>query len=352
VRLRLFLLSACALAVPAFAVTALPAAASSCAGLPKHTAIPVVDVANVVRPPQVGYLAADLVRYHVTGHQAIVVATVPNLGGDDVASYATRLFDCWGIGDADSDNGVLILVAMREHRVRIELGAGLTGDLTEADLDAAIRTMTGPLRSGDVGGALRAGAVAVADKLGEPLPDTEHDPTGAGTGGAGQSDDVTPSDVTDATSGDGPSGSAPYVDAPGFGPFADSGNGSGFGAFAFIPVFLVLGLLVTVLRAVTRGGVGPSSGGAWRGGFPRYGGAWGGGSLLHGGYWQDSGGSRAGSFGSFGGGSDSDSGSGSSGSSFGGGSSSGGSSGGSSSGSSGGSFGGGSSGGGGASGSW
>lgn len=323
-RRRLAVLAACLFA----ALVAVPAsAAGACDGLPKHTPLPVVDTAKVVRPQQLGYLAADLVRYHVDGHAAIVAATVPNLGGDDVSSYAHRLFGCWGIGDADSDNGVLILVAMREHRVRIELGAGLSNRLGEDDLDRAIATMTAPLRAGDVGGALRSGAASVAEALGTPLPDTEHDAAGA-TPPPDQVDDVTDAsgDATQVPSGT-------YVDTRGFGPFDDSGGGSG--AFALVPVAIVIGLVGTVVSAVRRGVGGGSTwgngpGGTWPGGGSRYGGMWGGGTMLHRGMWNDA---------PFGG---------SSGSA---GMSSGGSSGMSSSGG-GGSFGGGSGGGGGASGSW
>jgi uncharacterized protein len=337
---RLRLLGLAALTAAAACVTAAgpaAAAAPSCAGLPKHTALPVVDTANVVKPEALGYLAADLVRYHVTGHEAIVVTTVPDLGGDDVASYARRLFDCWGVGDADSDNGVLILVSMREHRLRIELGAGLESRVSEEALERALDTMVAPMRKGDVGGALRAAAVSIAKTLGTELPDTQHNPT-AGLG-LPSGVPTAPGDVSDATDGsDATDVEFPYApygpNGPeGFGPYGDGGSDSpGSGFVALVPLLIGVGLVSTIVRAVVRGG---SSGGGhstWRGGFPGSGyrsGMWGSGSVFHGGGWSDSGSSGSSSFGS-----------GSSGSS------------GSSGGSSGGSFGGGSGGGGGASGSW
>lgn len=324
-RARLLVLAACAAAaIGGFPATASasatpPQAAPSCAGLPKHTAIPVVDAAHVVKPEAMAYLAADLMRFRFAGDAAVVAATVPDLGGDDVASYARRLFDCWGVGDKDKDNGVLILVAMREHRVRIELGAGLAERIPQEQLDLALETMTAPLRAGDVGAALRAASEAVAQDLGGELPDTQHEVAGAvATGGQNGGDTV--DDVSDI-----PGVTNPAPDQDAFG----SPDSSGSALAGLLPILLFVGFLGTVLRALFRGGLGGSTvfgGSTWRGGFPRYGG-WGGGTMYHGGGWHDSG--SIGSSGS----------SGPSGSS-------------SSSGSSGGSFGGGSSGGGGASGSW
>jgi uncharacterized protein len=323
VRLRLLVLAGCAIVgIGAYPATAAP----SCAGLPKHSAIPVVDAANVIPPEAEAFLAADLMRFHAEGHEVIVAATVPNLGGDDVASYARRLFDCWGVGDADSDNGVLVLVAMKERRARIEVGAGLEEQLAAPELDAALTALAGPMRAGDVGGGLRAAAASVADGLGGELPDTR------------ALVNATTPPVGDVTDGAVPSFALPEGYQPDT--YAPSGNG-GSGLAAAIPILVVVGLLGTLLRALFRGGFGSGGGGStWGGGFPRYGGRWGGPAVLRHGGWSGwgsgvSGGPGIGGMGSSGMGSGS----------MGSGGGSGGSSGGSG-------FGGGSGGGGGASGSW
>lgn len=328
-RLRLLVLALCA----GLAGGGTAAAAPGCAGLPKHSRIPVVDAANVVPPEDEAWLAADLLRHHISGHEAIVAVTVPNLGGDDVSSYTKRLFDCWGVGDAQSDNGVLILVAMAERRVRIELGAGLEGRLTDAQLESALDQMVAPLRAGKVGAALRAAAVEVVRDLGGELPDTKANRPGTGTRPT-----TAPGDVQD-TSGDGnalPIDDLPIAIEPG-GPFGPSDGGAS-GLATLVPVLFVIGIVVSVVRAVIRGaGFGSFGGSTWRGGFPHHGAGWDSASLLRGGAWHRSGSPSPGF----------DDGGWSGGSSFG---SSGGSSG--SSGGSDSSFGGGSSGGGGASGSW
>ena len=304
------------------------AGAADCTGLPKHSNVPVVDAANVVPSAAEAYLVADLLRHQMAGNEVIVAVTVRTLGGDDVSSYARRLFDCWGIGDATSDNGILILVAIREQRVRIEAGAGFEGRLTEEQLHAAIDEMVVPLRKGDVGAGLRAAAVSVAAQLGGELPDTE-----AGTGGSVPS--ANPGDVEDGGT-ELPPGLDDELFDPIAGPYGsepDSFNGLG----ALAVVVIVVGTITMVVRAMVKGFGGNGGGSVWRGGFPGPGaGGWGTPSMLRGGAWHMA---------------DAPSTSWSSGSSWSGGSSSGSSGGGSDS-SGGSSFGGGSSGGGGASGSW
>lgn len=326
--------------VATLAVPAAAAAAPSCAGLPRHANLPVVDTANVLDPQKRAYLTGDLMRFTMTSNVAVVAATVPDLGGDDVAAYARRLFDCWGIGDADSDRGVLILAAMRERRVRIELGRGITGEIDQAELGGAVAAMTAPMRAGNVAGAFRAAAVKIAAAVGQPLPDLERL---VNTGGAEGLEglDIPPGIFPSAV----PHDALPSLDPDdlpnGANPFRDSPVGDG----SWIPKVaigvIVLGVVMTLAKALLGGVRGAMGGGsAWRGGFPVFGGSrsgWNDPNLLNNGQWSQ--GSWVGPSGSSASSaplaSSSSSGSGSSSSS-----------------SSGSSFGGGSSGGGGASGSW
>ena len=62
----------------------------------------------------------------------LVVATVKSLQGSDIETYANQLFRFWKLGEAKKNNGVLLLVAPKEHKVRIEVGYGLEGTLTDA----------------------------------------------------------------------------------------------------------------------------------------------------------------------------------------------------------------------------
>jgi uncharacterized protein len=61
----------------------------------------------------------------------IVAVTVPDLGGTTIEDYAVRLFEQWGIGKSEDDNGVLLIMALEEREVRIEVGYGLEGAITD-----------------------------------------------------------------------------------------------------------------------------------------------------------------------------------------------------------------------------
>lgn len=68
--------------------------------------------------------------YHKTTAQAVVV-TVDNMGGEVIENYAIKLARQWGIGDAEKNNGILLLLAVEEREVRIEVGRGLEGAITD-----------------------------------------------------------------------------------------------------------------------------------------------------------------------------------------------------------------------------
>lgn len=79
----------------------------------------------------------------VSGIQVSVV-TVKSLGGDTIENYAVQLFQEWGIGRAKRDTGVLLLVAPNEREVKIEVGYGLEGDLTDIQSGIIIRNIIIP----------------------------------------------------------------------------------------------------------------------------------------------------------------------------------------------------------------
>ncbi|NND90992.1 MAG: TPM domain-containing protein [Granulosicoccus sp.] len=92
----------------------------------------VVDLAGLLDDTRETTLTARLEAHEVATSNQVVVATVPSLDGNDVADYANRLARFWKIGTADNDNGVLLLVAPSERKVRIEVGYGLEGALTDS----------------------------------------------------------------------------------------------------------------------------------------------------------------------------------------------------------------------------
>lgn len=89
---------------------------------------PVYDGANILSPDTVAKLDGELRAYNAQTGRAIIVATVPSLGGASIETYATTLFtDKWGIGGEKRDTGLLLLIAPNERKVRIEVGYGLHG---------------------------------------------------------------------------------------------------------------------------------------------------------------------------------------------------------------------------------
>jgi uncharacterized protein len=86
----------------------------------------------------------------------LVVATVASLGGQEIEPYANDLFRHWKLGAAAKNNGVLFLVAPKEHRVRIEVGYGLEGTLTDAVSKIIIANVATPrFKAGDFDGGVR-----------------------------------------------------------------------------------------------------------------------------------------------------------------------------------------------------
>jgi len=95
------------------------------------------DLANVLSPEQKEILEERLVAFDDSTSNQIAIVTIPTLGDYDIESYANKLFRTWGIGTAKHDNGILILVAVNDHQMRIEVGRGLEGpipDVTAKDI--------------------------------------------------------------------------------------------------------------------------------------------------------------------------------------------------------------------------
>src|SRR3984893_2656165 len=85
----------------------------------------------------------------------LVVATVKSLQGSDIETYANQLFRTWKLGQAQKNNGVLLLVAPAEHKVRIEVGYGLEATLTDALSSVIISSALFPrFKATDYSGAI------------------------------------------------------------------------------------------------------------------------------------------------------------------------------------------------------
>lgn len=152
--------TAALLAMILILAVALPAAAALDYPRPKG---PVGDYAGVIPAnyqKRIAEVATEL--WQKTG-AAVVVATIPELGGESIEEAAVQLFKKWGIGAKGTDEGLLILVSVRERRLRIEVGYGLEGVITDA-MAGAIRdqAMVPYLKKGQWGPGFLAGVSAAA----------------------------------------------------------------------------------------------------------------------------------------------------------------------------------------------
>jgi uncharacterized protein len=163
----------------------------------KQVAVPamksrVVDLANTLKAGEAEALRGDIATLQAGTQAQLAVLIVPTTGEDTIEQYATRVFAQWKLGREEEDDGVLLLVALKDRKMRIEVGTGLEGTVTDIQAARIIdREMTPRFRNGDFAGGIQAAVGALsrlidppalkppADATGDPLPfDT---PSGAVT---------------------------------------------------------------------------------------------------------------------------------------------------------------------------
>ncbi len=130
------------------------------------------DFAGVLTPDEERALTALVQEVEDATTAEIAVATVTSLDGMAVEEYATRLFEAWGVGQAEKDNGVLIVVAPAEREMRIEVGYGLEGVLPDGLAGQIIReTFLPKFRDNQYGAGIVEGTTRVAAivRRNEPL---------------------------------------------------------------------------------------------------------------------------------------------------------------------------------------
>jgi uncharacterized protein len=133
-------------------------------------------------PPQGGYMVHDeahvlsqqdkaMLEYLVKAEEdstsnQIAVLIVPSLEGDDIDSYGNRVYNEWKLGQSKRDNGVLFLVAIEDRKMRMEVGRGLEGVLTDAQASRIDRNRVAPyFRQGDYASGVKAGVVAIIQTI-------------------------------------------------------------------------------------------------------------------------------------------------------------------------------------------
>jgi uncharacterized protein len=155
-----------------FALAAVPALAAQNAldaGMPPFPALtgPVVDEAHLLPPDVLSQLSQKLAAYADANGTQVVVVTLPTLNGQSIEYYGYQLGRHWGIGQKGKNNGVLLIVDAGEKQMRIEVGYGLEGTLTDAQSILIIHDVIAPhFRHGDFAGGITAGTDAILSVLG------------------------------------------------------------------------------------------------------------------------------------------------------------------------------------------
>jgi uncharacterized protein len=126
----------------------------------------VVDNAHLLSPEQVADLTGKSEALEAQTKRQFVVATIPSLQGRTIEDYGYRLGRSWGIGQKGKDDGVILLVAPNEKKVRIETGYGARVFLTDAVSSLIVREAILPkFKAGDMGGGIVAGADQIIKQM-------------------------------------------------------------------------------------------------------------------------------------------------------------------------------------------
>ncbi len=148
-------------------ILGLALAALLCVAVQAQSAIPrndgwVTDLAGFLSPQQEQALEALMESYRQGSGQEIALLTVPDLGGRSLENFALEVSRGWELGEQGKNNGALLLVAKKERKIRIEVGRGLEGTITDSISGRIIRDVISPeFKRGRSYDGLRAGIEAL-----------------------------------------------------------------------------------------------------------------------------------------------------------------------------------------------
>jgi uncharacterized protein len=126
----------------------------------------VVDDAHILSPQTQAELTQELAGLEQKTSRQLIVVTVPSLQGYDIADYGYQLGRAWGVGQKQTNNGALFIVAPNDRKVRVEVGYGLEGVLTDAISSVILQREVLPrFRQKDVEGGVVAGTRALVEQL-------------------------------------------------------------------------------------------------------------------------------------------------------------------------------------------
>lgn len=148
--------------------------------IPKLWNSPVHDQANLLSPAFITQLEQQLKAYEDSTSNQIAILIVPSLNNEVLEDYAFRVAEEWKLGQAEKDNGALLFIAFKDHKVRIEVGEGLEGVLPDAVCNQIIRNEIAPyFRQDNYEAGIQAAVAAMIQAIGgEYQAETRSQPRG------------------------------------------------------------------------------------------------------------------------------------------------------------------------------
>lgn len=122
------------------------------------------DYANIISPSAKAKIEAELKSFEQSDSTQVVILTIPSLQGEALEDFSIKVAETWRIGQKGKDNGIILLVALKERKTRIEVGRGLEGRLTDLMAGRIIDLVINPrFKRGDFDGGFVAGISSLID---------------------------------------------------------------------------------------------------------------------------------------------------------------------------------------------
>lgn len=137
---------------------------------------PVVDTAQLLSSSEKKDLSDLAYEIYAGGGPQISILTIPSLEGNAIEDYSMKVAESWKLGSKEKGNGVLVLIAKNDRQMRIEVGEGIEGDLTDYDTARYTRNIFPQyFRQNEYHGALRIFMQEMAEKFNVKVDATNND---------------------------------------------------------------------------------------------------------------------------------------------------------------------------------
>lgn len=139
---------------------------------------PVVDEMRLLNGRENAEVSAMIRELYQTGAAQMSILISSSLQGYDIETYSIKVAEAWKLGKADTDKGLLLVIAPQERKMRLEVGYGLEGDLTDAFSRRLLDQILRPyFRENQFAEGIRQAVFAVSEKLGASLSAQNSAPT-------------------------------------------------------------------------------------------------------------------------------------------------------------------------------